>query len=63
MSELDDIRVGDWLAIVSTSKVSGHLLQQVTAVTAGLVKTKNYAFRKDGRAFFQHYKNLSSDRA
>lgn len=63
MSELDDIKVGDWLAIVSTtmaSKSSAPVLQRATAVTVGLVKTKNYTFRRDGRAFYAHYKSLTA---
>jgi hypothetical protein len=59
-SELNDIEVGDWLAFVSTSKASDPVLQQVTVVTNGLVKTKNYTFRKDGRAFLTRYRSLTA---
>lgn len=61
ISKLDDVKVGDWLASVSTSKpASDPVLQQVATVTTGLVKTKNYTFRKDGRTFFNHYKSLTA---
>ena len=51
MSELNDVQVGDWLMIVSTVKGSSFILQQVTDMTTGLVWTRNYTFRRDGRSF------------
>ena len=51
MSDLDDIQIGDWLMIVSTMKGSSYILQQVTSMTSGLVRTRNYTFRRDGRSF------------
>ena len=51
MSALDDVQVGEWLAIVSTVKGSSYILQQVTFMTSGLVRTRNYTFRRDGRSF------------
>jgi O-methyltransferase involved in polyketide biosynthesis len=51
MSDLDDIQIGDWLMIVSTMKGSSYILQQVTSTTSGLVRTRNYTFRRDGRSF------------
>ena len=60
MSDLNDVTTGDWLAIVSTGKASDLQLRQVTAVTTGLVKTLNYTFWRDGRAFGNHYKGLKA---
>ncbi len=60
MSELDDIKVGDWLMIVSTSKGSSFILQQVTSTTSGLVRTVNYTFRRDGRSFSVKQKSLTA---
>ena len=60
MSDLHDIKVGDWLMIVSTIKGSTFLLQQVTSVTSGLVRTQNHTFRRDGRAFSTRYKSLTA---
>ena len=51
MSALDDVQVGEWLAIVSTVKGSSYILQQVTSMTSGLVRTRNYTFRRDGHSF------------
>jgi hypothetical protein len=51
MSDLDDIQIGDWLMIVSTMKGSSYILQQVTSTTSGLIRTRNYTFRRDGRSF------------
>ncbi len=60
MSELDDTQTGDWLVIVSTMKGSSYILQQVTSTTIGLVKTRNYTFRKDGRSFSVKQKSLTA---
>jgi len=32
----------------------------VIFVTVALVKTQNYTFRNDGRAFYSHYKSLTA---
>lgn len=64
MSELNGVEVGDWVTIVSTIKGSTFMLQQVTSVTSGLVKTQNYTFfRRDGRAFSTRQKSLTCRRA
>ena len=60
MNELDTVKVGDWLAFVNTGKATDPVLQQVITITTGLVKTQNYTFRKDGRAFYNHYKSLTA---
>jgi hypothetical protein len=58
---LDDIQIGDWLAIVSTMKGSSQpVLQQVTSTTSGLVWTRNYTFRRDGRSFSVKQKSLTA---
>lgn len=61
MNDLDEIKIGDCLAIVSTMRGSARpVLQQVISVTDGLVKTRNYTFRKDGRSFSNHQKSLTA---
>jgi hypothetical protein len=60
MSDLDDIQIGDWLMIVSTMKGSSFIVQQVTSTTRGLVRTLNYTFRRDGRAFSTRQKSLTA---
>jgi len=60
MSELNDVQIGDWLMIVSTVKGSSFILQQVNSITSGLVKTRNYTFRRDGRSFSIKQKSVTA---
>ena len=60
MSELNDVQIGDWLMIVSTVKGSSFILQQVNSITSGLVKTRNYTFRRDGRSFSIKQKSMTA---
>jgi hypothetical protein len=48
MSALDDVQVGEWLAIVSTVKGSSYILQQVTSMTSGLVGRGTIHFAETG---------------
>jgi hypothetical protein len=54
---LEDIKVSDWLMIVSTMKGSSFVLQQV-GTTTELVKTASYTFWRNGRSFKMRQKTV-----
>lgn len=59
---LNDIHIGDWLAITTNDR-NNPVLRQVISVTSGLVKTSEYTFLKDGTAFFSRFRIATARRA